>query len=429
MTDQTPIPGTALALPEPTALAAMLRDPAKVDTQLDLIEKEVRSYVPDVSTAKGRDAIKSLAFKVTRSKTAWDDAGKAANETARKQINVVDAERRKIRERLDALRDEARKPLTDWEDAEKARVDALVARLDVFKPATVPTESGALKAMRYEIDAISIDESWQEYRPQAASEKAACLGKLDDHITAAMQREELVREQARKDAELEELRAEKVRRDEADRLRAEADAAAEAERQAAAKREQDRLDAEAKEKRDAEEAEARAAQGRRDLADRLIAHIEAAGRGTIDGKVYPYAMLIPEIETRVLRDMQGCGDLAAEVEAVRVRVLADLREAKTAEDAYVAEQARLNAKAAADKAEQDAKAREQAAAQAERDRLAQERRDADKAAARRAADKEHRLRIRDDIATSLNAFCDAAAAVMIADAILDAKIAHVGARL
>ena len=37
----------------------------------------------------------------------------------------IDESRRIVRERLDALKDEVRKPLTDWENAESARKDAL----------------------------------------------------------------------------------------------------------------------------------------------------------------------------------------------------------------------------------------------------------------------------------------------------------------
>jgi colicin import membrane protein len=59
---------------------------------------------------------------VTRSKTAIDDAGKKLNEEARAKINAVDAQRRKIREELDALAEEVRKPLTEWEKAEDQRI-------------------------------------------------------------------------------------------------------------------------------------------------------------------------------------------------------------------------------------------------------------------------------------------------------------------
>lgn len=91
---------------------------AKMKAECDLL-------VPDTSTVKGRGEIRAQAFKVTRTKTAIDDAGKKLNEEAREKINAVDASRRKIREELDALADAVRKPLTEWEEAEKARQDRI----------------------------------------------------------------------------------------------------------------------------------------------------------------------------------------------------------------------------------------------------------------------------------------------------------------
>jgi hypothetical protein len=130
MNDLTPSDqSTALAIPAGNDLAVMFRAADGLDPIIARIEAEVRSHVPDLTTAKGRKEIASLAHKVSRSKTALDDAGKALNEEARAQINAVDAERRKVRDRLDALRDEARAPLDKWEADEAARVDALKSRL------------------------------------------------------------------------------------------------------------------------------------------------------------------------------------------------------------------------------------------------------------------------------------------------------------
>ena len=47
-----------------------------LDPFLEQIKKEIDSFVPDVTTKKGRDAIASMAYKVAKSKTALDDVGK-----------------------------------------------------------------------------------------------------------------------------------------------------------------------------------------------------------------------------------------------------------------------------------------------------------------------------------------------------------------
>jgi len=41
-----------------------------LDPWIAKIRKEVESFVPDVTTKKGRDAIASIAYKVAKSKTA-----------------------------------------------------------------------------------------------------------------------------------------------------------------------------------------------------------------------------------------------------------------------------------------------------------------------------------------------------------------------
>jgi hypothetical protein len=87
------------------------------------IRNEVLPIVCDVETAKGRKEIASLAHKVSRSKTALDSLGKNLVADWKAKSKAVDAERKYIRDSLDALRDEVRQPLTDWEDAERARAE------------------------------------------------------------------------------------------------------------------------------------------------------------------------------------------------------------------------------------------------------------------------------------------------------------------
>lgn len=93
-----------------------------LDELLAKIRAEVVTVVPDVLTAAGRKEIASRAYKVARSKTTIDDAGKTLVEDQKNQIKVVDARRKHARDYLDALRDEVRKPLDDWE-AEQARIE------------------------------------------------------------------------------------------------------------------------------------------------------------------------------------------------------------------------------------------------------------------------------------------------------------------
>lgn len=110
------------------------------------IETEVRSYLLDISTEAGRKEVASVAFKVARSKTTLDKMGKDLGEEYRQKINALNAKRNMAVSRLEALQHEIRKPLTDWENTEKARVQkhqdgiAEIKRLDMCHP-TAPSIS------------------------------------------------------------------------------------------------------------------------------------------------------------------------------------------------------------------------------------------------------------------------------------------------
>jgi len=103
---------------------AIFADKDSIDPILRQIEAEVISHVPDVSTNKGRDYIASLAHKVAKSKVALDDAGKNLVAGWKEQAKVVDESRKHARDYLDDLKERVRKPLTDWENAEAARIEA-----------------------------------------------------------------------------------------------------------------------------------------------------------------------------------------------------------------------------------------------------------------------------------------------------------------
>jgi DNA repair exonuclease SbcCD ATPase subunit len=88
---------------------------------LNRIKETVLSHVPVVDTAAGRQDIRSLAFKIAQSKTALDAAGKDLVAGWKAKAKKVDEARKEARDFLDALKAEVRQPLTDFEEAEKAR--------------------------------------------------------------------------------------------------------------------------------------------------------------------------------------------------------------------------------------------------------------------------------------------------------------------
>lgn len=178
----------------------------------DQIAAQARSVVPDLSTDKKRKEVASLAAKVSKTKVAFDNHGKTLKEQYTVITNKIDADRKLFRDQCDALRDEIRQPLTDWENAEKDRVAKherhigtirMVAALAtaVGSEWTALTINEAIQTLENKV----VDASFEEYEDQA---KLAKLETLESLRTALAAREKYEAEQA----ELERLRqAEQVR--------------------------------------------------------------------------------------------------------------------------------------------------------------------------------------------------------------------------
>lgn len=234
----------------------------QLDPLIEKIEKEARSLVPDVTTRKGRDAIASMAHKVARSKTYIDNAGKDLVAELKALPKQIDESRRIVRERLDALKDEVRRPLTEWE-AEQERIAAEKAaeeerlRIDA-------EEKAALEALKKQFEADhemallmneKFDRDAQEKAEQAERQRIAHEENLKRQAAEKAKREveekaERERaEAARREAEL------KLKAEQAERDRIAAEQKAEADRKAAAeKAEREMQEAIAAEQRKAQEA-------------------------------------------------------------------------------------------------------------------------------------------------------------------------------
>lgn len=216
-----------ISLPSVPSVATFT-DEAEFDKLYDAILKKVNEHKHDVSTKKGRDEIKSLAHKISKTKVALDKQGFALTEEWRLNKKKVDATRNKIEERLVALQTTFRKPLTDWEVAEEARIDKhqkAVTSLLAYVTMSADHPSGDLKDMRDAVEAVVVDEAWDEFQDRAALAKTDALAALDRLISIAEKREADA-------AELERLRAAQAERDrqDAERRAAEEAAAAEAQR-------------------------------------------------------------------------------------------------------------------------------------------------------------------------------------------------------
>lgn len=241
----------------------------KVNDYYERVKAEVLSVVPDLTTQKGRDAIASNSRKVSTSKTFVEKPGRAYLKYIKEtKCAAIEKELREFVDKMDALRDEVRRPLTDY-DAEQERIKAEKAAAEAAAEAQRLAEIAAKElqeqvdrdhelaifmyadylraqeeaAKQAVIDAQIAEEARIERERQIARE-AAENARIAAEKAAADERQRLADEQFRKDreaqAEIDRANREKLEAENA-RLRQEQQA-----RDAAAKAEQDRLAAIAK---------------------------------------------------------------------------------------------------------------------------------------------------------------------------------------
>src|SRR5471030_1783643 len=112
---------TELVIVEPKNALTVFTAPDEIEAILLKVEQEVSSFVPDVSTKKGRDAIGSLGLKIARTKTYLDGLGKDLVDEYKEIPKKIDANRKTVRDRLDDLKSKILKPRDEWE-AEQERI-------------------------------------------------------------------------------------------------------------------------------------------------------------------------------------------------------------------------------------------------------------------------------------------------------------------
>jgi colicin import membrane protein len=293
----------------------VLVDKQKFSQFYEAMKEECDAHTPDLTTERGRKAIASLAYKVARTKTAIDDAGKAMNEEARARINAVDESRREIRQQLDALKDEVRKPLTEWEAAEEARVDRCQQTITLLRESAVVGFEETAEEVRKRLDHIGgltfSEEEHGGYLPQLETLLEQTTATLESAI-ARLAREEDER------AELERLRAEAAERERQDRERREAEESERLRLEQARAAEEARERAEEQERQRIAAAEKAAEDRARQEAERVHAEALAAERRRADE-----------------------AERAAQAE--RERIAREDAERKAAADREAAEQARRDA--------------------------------------------------------------------------------------
>ncbi|CAK7037472.1 cell envelope biogenesis protein TolA [Providencia sp.] len=240
-----------LVVIEKSTALEVFKSSDSVEDIIRKVEQEVNSFIPDVSTAKGRKEIASLAYKVAQSKTYLDGLGKDLVAELKEIPKLIDANRRTVRERFDTLRDKVRQPLTEWE-AEQERIEAEKQML-----------------------------AWHEeaLEMNAAFDKALAERIESDHEIALLMNEKFDRDLAETKAEAERqhiAHEEELKKQAAEQARLEAEQKAQQEIEAAAQREREAKEAAERAEREKQEAIQRAEQEAKEAQERAEREKQAA---------------------------------------------------------------------------------------------------------------------------------------------------------
>lgn len=233
-----------VTLPAREVALQVYSTPGGLDPLIEQIREKVAGQVYDMTTRKGREECASDAYKVARSKAAIEKLGKALSAEYKEIPKKIDAERRRAFDALEALQAQVRQPLTEWEQAEEARVarhTGLVASIKAAAAMSMEATAQEIAATIAQIEAIVVDESLEEFEAEAHRAKAETIESLRADMARQEKREAEQAELAelrRKQAEQEQKdREAEIARQAAEKAKADAEAKAQAEREAAAKRE------------------------------------------------------------------------------------------------------------------------------------------------------------------------------------------------
>lgn len=208
------------------------------------IEAEVQGFVPDLSSAASRREIASLAHRVSKAKVVLDNLGKNLVSDWKQTAKQVDATRKIARDALDDLRDEVRKPLTDWEEAEAARLAAEQLAKEIAEAIEAAYQENELfdrgrEMERKEAELVLREEEHRAKELEARRERER------------VEREEEIRKEAEAKAQREaeqRIQDEKDRADRAERERIAAEKRARVEKEQAIQRAKEEAEADAKRK-------------------------------------------------------------------------------------------------------------------------------------------------------------------------------------
>ena len=271
-----------LVVQEPLDVAKIFT-PEGMSGLLQDIETQVKAHVPVIDTDEGRKNIISLAYKVSQSKSLIVKTGEREVETAKKKVKAMGVLLKTAKDFLDDLRDETRKPVTDWENEQKRiadeearkeaeKIDKRVADLLAVE-VTMPRIDVATMTDE-EFDTLIFDktEEWR-FEQDTIAEKLAAENKRLEEEAAARRAE---KERLDKIAEQQKIQAEALEKQQAELIAKER--AFQEERDRVRREEQVKIDAENARIKAEAEAKAKAEREVKEAEERKIATENEAKR-------------------------------------------------------------------------------------------------------------------------------------------------------
>ena len=313
MTTNTEVTTEVTDLPQlPVAYSA-----ESLEDLFNKVKAEVEAHVPDLETVEGRKHIKSLAAKISSSKTAIDKPMRDYLREIKALPKVVEKNARESVERFDALRDATLKPLNNAQ----ASQDAIIARIGevVSYCGQADAQSDTVRSMLEEVNAVDIESFWHELKKKAAAE----VDGAKQIATVALARIEAAEQQA---AELERLRKEAEINAQKERDRQIAEAAAQKAREEEQQRAEQRI---LDERNKAEQSRLAQLKAEQDAANAEAQRITADAKAKADAELAEV-----QAKERVRIAAEQAAKYAAEQTAMEEKRKQDEAEYRAADKAY-----------------------------------------------------------------------------------------------
>lgn len=245
---------------EPDKAKLLFQNPALVDVFVAQVDARIADFpAMNVDTKKSRDIIRSTAVAIRDMKTGIDKVGAELADDMRKQVKAIDADRSRIWDLLEERQKAVRQPLTDWEDADKARKEKHQAAIALARKLGQVGFGETVEQIQARIDQLPTNDfpSYDEFADEAELVVTTAFERLVAAKTTRQNEDRARAEQEAERARLEKERAEFEAMRLAERQRQEAEARAHQLEEAERRRAEEAEAAERRRAAEAEEAERR----------------------------------------------------------------------------------------------------------------------------------------------------------------------------